>query len=489
MIERHKLLEILKPLKIEGHLPEKFENFTDDTREIKEGGIFFAIKGEKIDGHDLIGRITNLVSAVVIERDVPVTVPRIYVSSTRDAYFKLLGYENQVNLNDFCFIGITGTNGKTTFTYLMESIFKQAGKNIGVVGTVNYRCGDISFEAPNTTPNLKVLIPIFRKFKNMGADNVVMEVSSHGLKQKRLAGLKFDGAIFSNLTPEHLDFHSDMEDYYRSKKLLFTEHLKDTGFGVVNIDDPYGERLFLELGNPKIKTYSFRKKANYRCEIIKNDIEGLEISINGQDISDRIGSKLKGRFNAYNIASAYISAILLGIDGVTAKLGIFSLARVPGRLEEIANNCQLKVFVDYAHTPDALENVLKTLKEISRGRIITVFGCGGDRDRSKRKPMGEIASFYSDLVIVTSDNPRTEDPMVIIEDIKKGLNPDKRTIIQPNREKAIYDAVYSAKKGDTILVAGKGHEDYQIIGEKKIYFSDQKVVGEALRKRECLAQL
>ncbi len=489
MINKDKFLEIINPLRVEGALPELINSFSDDTREIKDGAVFFAIKGEKIDGHDLIPTIENIISAAVIERDIDVKLPKIYVKSTKNAYFKLLQYVNNINLNELIIIGITGTNGKTTFTYLMESIFKAAGKKTGVVGTVNYRCGDIIFDAPNTTPNLKLLIPLFKKFRDLGADNLVMEVSSHALKQKRLSGLKFDGAVFSNLTPEHLDFHKDMEDYYKSKKILFKEHLKESGFGLINLDDPYGERMFLELGDERVKTYSFRKKANFRCEILKNDSEGLEVSIYNQSQTDRIASHLKGRFNAYNIASAYITAILIGIDISSAKLGILNLNSVPGRLEEIRNNCQLKVFVDYAHTPDALENVLKTLKEISKGRIITVFGCGGDRDKSKRKPMGEIASAYSDLIIITSDNPRTEDPSQIIEDIKKGIDTNKRTIIQPNREKAIYDAVFSAKKGDTILVAGKGHEDYQIIGESKIYFSDQKVLEEALMKRACLAQL
>ena len=489
MIAKERLFEIIKPLKIEGDIPSSFDYFTDDTRELKENTLFFAIKGENFDGHNLIKDFKDKVSAVIIEKDIDVQVPKIYVDSTKESFYKLLEVTNNINLEEFRIIGITGTNGKTTFTYLMESIFKSAGRLIGVIGTVNYRCGEFSCDAGNTTPDLKRLIPLLKNFKDLGAKDIVMEVSSHSLKQNRLLGLRFDSAIFSNLTPEHLDFHNDMEDYYKSKKLLFTKHLKDNAFGVINIDDPYGERLFLELGDSRMKTYSFKKKAKYNCKILKKDIEGLKIEISSGEFFDIVASNLKGGFNAYNVISAYITALNLGIDKEVIKKGILNLINVPGRLEEIKNDCGLKVFVDYAHTPDALENVLKTIKEISLGRIITVFGCGGDRDKTKRKPMGEIASKYSDLIIVTSDNPRTEDPLAIIEDIKKGLDFSKRVFIQHNREKAIYDAVYSAKKGDTILIAGKGHEDYQIINQEKIYFSDQKVVGEALRRRECLARV
>lgn len=489
MIEKDKLFEIINPIKIDGDIPSGFSFITNDTRELKEGSLFFAIKGEKYDGHDLIKDNKSKIAAVVIERDVATDVPKIFVTSSREAYFKLLEFTHNIDLNKFRTIGITGTNGKTTFTYIMESIFKSAGLLSGIIGTINYRCGEFSSLADNTTPDLKRLIPLFKKFLEFGAENIVMEVSSHSLKQGRLVGLLFDGAIFSNLTPEHLDFHSDMEDYYKSKKLLFTNYLKKHAFGVINIDDPYGERLFLELGDSRMITYSFKKKARYRCKLLKNDIEGLRFEISADELNDVVSSKLKGGFNAYNVASAYITALNLGIDKEKIKIGILNLHNVPGRMEEVNNDCGLKVFVDYAHTPDALENVLKTIKEIAKGRIITVFGCGGDRDKTKRKPMGEIASKYSDLVIVTSDNPRTEDPNAIIEDIKKGIDFSKRVLIQPDREKAIYDAVYSAKRGDTILIAGKGHEDYQIIKDNKIFFSDQQVAQQALRKRKCLARV
>lgn len=490
MISKERILQLLEPVKIEGDIPEHFDFLTDDTRELKEENtLFFAIKGENCDGHDLIKDFESKISAVVVERDVNVNIPKIYVTSTKASYYKVIEFMNGINLEHFKIIGITGTNGKTSFTYLLESIFRTANILAGVIGTINYRCGDFVVEAGNTTPDLKRLIPLFKKFKELGSINIVMEVSSHSLKQNRLVGLKFDSAVFSNLTPEHLDFHKDMEDYYKSKKILFTHHLKDDAFGVVNLDDPFGERLFLELADKRIKTYSFTKRANYQCKLLKNSSDGLAIEISSDGISDVINSDLKGRFNAYNIASAYITAINLGIDKEIVKEGILRLKSIPGRLEEIRNDCGLKVFVDYAHTPDALEKVLKTIKEISTGKIITVFGCGGDRDKTKRKPMGEIASKYSDLVIVTSDNPRTEDPLGIIEDIKKGIDFSKRVVIQPDRTKAIYDAVYSAKRGDTILIAGKGHENYQIIGVEKIFFSDQKVVSEALRRRECLAKV
>ncbi|MCX7991203.1 MAG: UDP-N-acetylmuramoyl-L-alanyl-D-glutamate--2,6-diaminopimelate ligase, partial [Proteobacteria bacterium] len=367
MISKKILLETVNPLKTEGNIPDSFDYFTDDTRELRKDTLFFAIKGETVDGHDLIKDNKDKILTAVVERDIPVDIPKIYVSSAKEAFYKILEITNNLNLERFKIIGITGTNGKTTFTYIMESIFKTANILSGVIGTVNYRCGDFSSEAGNTTPDLKRLIPLFKKFRELGAETIVMEVSSHSLKQNRLAGLKFDSAVFSNLTQEHLDFHTDMEDYYKSKKLLFTRHLKDNSFGVINIDDPYGERLFLELGDGRMKTYSFKKRATYRCKILENNEEGLEIEILSENLKDTVRANLKGGFNAYNVTSAYITALNLGLSAEIIKKGILNLKNVPGRMEEIKNDCGLKVFVDYAHTPDALENVLKTIKEICRG--------------------------------------------------------------------------------------------------------------------------
>ncbi|MCX7770332.1 MAG: UDP-N-acetylmuramoyl-L-alanyl-D-glutamate--2,6-diaminopimelate ligase [Proteobacteria bacterium] len=483
------LLKKISPLEIKGELPVFYNAITDDSRNVNENDIFFAIKGVYKDGHDFIKDIKVKFVAVVERYIEEVDVPQILVKSTKKAFFNALELKYGLNLDKMPFVAVTGTNGKTTFTYLMESILKSAGKNPGIIGTVNYRCGSLVKNATHTTPDMKTLFKIFDEFKKNNCDIVVMEVSSHALKQNRIGELKFDVALFTNLTPEHLDFHHDMEDYYCSKKILFEKHLKRDGLGIVNMDDNYGKRLHMELSDKRnIKGFSFNIKTDYTCALLRMDLKGIELGIWSKEFSDIISSNLKGRFNAYNLCGAYISAKNLGIESEIIKEGLKGVRAIPGRLEEIPNDCGISVFVDYAHTPDALENVLSTIREFAKSRVITVFGCGGDRDKTKRAPMGKVASRYSDIIIVTSDNPRSENPEDIIEDIKKGIDFSKKVIIQPDREKAIKDAIYSARKGDIILIAGKGHENYQIFKDKTIYFSDQEVAKKILEIRQCLAQ-
>lgn len=485
------LLSFLEPLAIKGNIGNIIiDEISDDSRRVSPSTLFFAIKGVARDGHDFVPQVARTVPAVVVERLIEgVECPQIIVSSSKDSYLMALQVIYKVSLSDFTFIGITGTNGKTTYTYLMESILKNCGRRPAVIGTINYRFFDIQKEAVNTTPHLKELIPIFKEFKDGGCDAVIMEVSSHALSQKRLEGIKFDSACFSNLTPEHLDYHKDMEDYYQSKKLLFTDYLKDGGRGIINIDDSYGYRLFSELNREEKYSFSFEKEGIFRCRVLSHSDEGIEVEIKGMGISDVIKTELKGYFNAYNVASAYITGFLLGLDREKIKEGIFALKGVPGRLEEVRNDLGIKVFVDYAHTPDALLNILKATREITKNRIILVFGCGGDRDKTKRPIMGKIAVQHADKVIITSDNPRTESPMSIIEDIKKGIEANnEKVFLEPDRENAIFEAIFSADEGDTVLIAGKGHEDYQIIGDKKIHFSDYEVAKRALEKKRCLGR-
>jgi UDP-N-acetylmuramoyl-L-alanyl-D-glutamate--2,6-diaminopimelate ligase len=425
----------------------------------------------------------------VVERYVDgVSVPQIIVDSSKKAFFEALKIKYNLNFEKIPFVAVTGTNGKTTFTYLMESILKTAGKNPGVIGTINYRCGALVKNSTHTTPDMKNLFKILDEFNKNNCDAVVMEVSSHALKQNRIGELQFDVALFTNLTQEHLDFHPNMEDYYGSKKILFEKHLKNNGTAIINIDDSYGKRLFSELALKNVKGFSFNVKTDYTCALLRMDERGIEVGIWSKDFSDIISSVLKGRFNAYNLCGAYITAKNLGIDGAVIREGLKKVKSIPGRLEEVPNECGINVFVDYAHTPDALENVLIAVREFAKNRVITVFGCGGDRDKTKRAPMGRVASRYSDIIIVTSDNPRGENPEDIIEDIKKGLDFSKKIIIQPDREKAIKDAIYSARKGDTVIIAGKGHENYQIFKDKTIHFSDQEVAKKILEIRQCLGQ-
>jgi UDP-N-acetylmuramoyl-L-alanyl-D-glutamate--2,6-diaminopimelate ligase len=481
------LLKAFGPVEITGTPAGDVIGITDDSRDADNGFLFFAIKGVANDGHLFLKNIKKNIAGAVVEHFVDDSqLPQIKVASTRDAFSKALKAYYGLGLETMRFIGVTGTNGKTTYTYLMESIFKAAGEKAGVIGTVNYRCGEVVYEATHTTPDTKRLFPIFKAFANAGCTDIIMETSSHALSQGRLNGILFDAAVFTNLTPEHMDYHKDMEQYYQSKKLLFTNHMKKDGFVLVNTDDQYGERLKQELGDSRVFSYSFTKMADYKCNVVSMGPDGAEVGVTGKEFCDIVKTELKGRFNAYNVISAYITALNIGMTPDIIKAGIFNLKNVPGRFEELKNSLGLKVFIDYAHTPDALDNILKAVKEIAAGRVITVFGCGGDRDKTKRPAMGRIASEYSDITVITSDNPRTEDAVSIIEDIKKGIDFSRKVLIQPDREKAIYDAVYSARKGDTILIAGKGHEEYQIIGGKKNCFSDRSVAGEALKRRECL---
>lgn len=488
-IKLSEILNLLEPLAIKGNVSGiVFKDFTDDSREVSLGSIFFAIKGVNNDGHSFLPEVENKVAAAVVENFVDnINCVQILVNSSKNAYLKLLQMKYNVLLADFSFIGITGTNGKTTFTYIMESILKACGRKPAVIGTVNYRFSDVVLEAPNTTPDLKTLIPIFKEFKIKGCQDIVMEVSSHALLQKRLDGIKFDAACFSNLTPEHLDYHKSMEEYYQAKKLLFTNYLKQNSIAVINIDDGYGMRLYNELSFHRKYSFSFKGVGNFSCKILEQNDETMLIEVVQDGKKEVVKTELKGHFNAYNVAKAYITACLLGYEIEKIKEGILSLKRVPGRLEEIKNELGIKIFVDYAHTPDALLNILKTARELTKKRLILVFGCGGDRDKTKRPIMGKIASDHADIVVITSDNPRSEDPLAIIEDIKKGIDESKKKIIiQPDREKAIFEALFSAKKNDTIIIAGKGHEDYQIIGDKKIHFSDVEIAVKAMEKRKCL---
>lgn len=489
-VKLSEILDLLEPLAIKGNIGGiVIKDFTDNSREVPLGSLFFAIKGEVNDGHNFLPDIENKVSAAVVEHLVDnVNCIQIVVNSSKMAYLKLLQLKHNVFLSDFSFIGITGTNGKTTFTYLMESILKSCGRKPAVIGTVNYRYYDYLLDAPNTTPDLKNLIPIFGEFKKRGCLDIVMEVSSHALVQRRLEGVKFHAVSFSNLTPEHLDYHKDMEDYYNAKKLLFTNYLHQNSIAVINIDDSYGRRLFNELNFHKKFGFSFKDDGNFQCRILEEKDDFMLIELFDGSKKHVVKTELKGRFNAYNVATAYITAFLMGYDEEKIKEGIFLLKRVPGRLEEVKNELGIKVFVDYAHTPDALTNILKTARELTEKRLILVFGCGGDRDRTKRPLMGKIACDNADIIVITSDNPRSEEPMSIIEDIKRGLVGDKKIIIQPDREKAIFEAICSARKNDTIIIAGKGHEDYQIIGNNKIHFSDVEIAKKAMEKRRCLEQ-
>ena len=381
-------------------------------------------------------------------------------------------------------IGITGTNGKTTSTYLLEAIVKAAGKTPGVIGTVEYRWPGHEEASPLTTPDCLRLHSMLASMRTAGADTAIMELSSHSIDQNRVAGISFAGAIFTNLTQDHLDYHRDMEDYFSAKAKLFTSREKgglaspDTAL-VVNLDDPYGERLF--AANAAIVGFSLQRGGHrvVQGEILEQGRDGLHLRMTYAGNTWELHSPLVGAFNAANLMGAQALTLAMGL-GENPLRALENFAGVPGRLERVNNPQGLSVFVDYAHTPDALQKALQALRGAKFERIVTVFGCGGNRDRTKRPLMGETAAALSDVVVVTSDNPRREDPLAILADIRPGLGGARAIIEEADRKKAIGLALEVLKPGDALLVAGKGHEPYQIIGDTKYPFSDQQVVREYL---------
>ena len=387
-------------------------------------------------------------------------------------------------------IGITGTNGKTTISYLINSILKVNGFKTGLIGTIDYRFNGEIIPSSHTTPESLDLQMFFKRVVNGGGKYCVMEVSSHSLELDRVYGTSFETVVFTNLTQDHLDFHGTLEKYFNVKARLFKEYgLKKA---VINIDDPYGRRLISDTKSEKILTYGIKEDADVKADNISLSIDGLKFIANTSIGKLKIESRLIGMHNVYNILAAISAAILEGLTRKNIIEGVLSVDVVSGRMERINEMQDFTVIVDYAHTDDALKNVLKAAREIPHNRITVVFGCGGDRDRGKRPLMGKVAIEYSDFVIITSDNPRSEEPLKIIEEIEKGIKQwsvvsgqwsvDDRYIKIPDRREAIEFAINNASKGDIVIIAGKGHEDYQIFKDKKIHFDDREVAREAIRK-------
>jgi UDP-N-acetylmuramoyl-L-alanyl-D-glutamate--2,6-diaminopimelate ligase len=469
--------------------------------EVAPGGLFVAIKGFSADGHDFIAdAVARGAAAVVSQRPVPTTVPVIQVKNTRKALALIAARFYGHPARKVHLTGITGTNGKTTVSYLVESILAAAGLSCGVIGTVNYRYAGQAYPTPVTTPESLDLQRILARMHEAGVSHVVMEVSSHALDLFRVEGCRFDLAVFTNLTQDHLDYHGDLDSYWHCKKKLFHDYLAaEPGSGgaaaVVNGDDGHGRELFSELALPKL-SFGTAREAMIRPELRRCDQDGIEARIHTPQGGFEVESALVGRHNLENILAAAGVGVGLGLPLATVAAGINRLRCVPGRLESVANSMGRFVYVDYAHTPDALENVLSALRPLCKGRLICVFGCGGDRDRGKRPLMGEIAARLSDLALATSDNPRSEDPQSIITQILPGLRKvvthrygaedlaagiaEKGYAVEPDRKIAIRLAVTASRPGDTILIAGKGHENYQIIGGKTVPFDDREQARLAL---------
>jgi UDP-N-acetylmuramoyl-L-alanyl-D-glutamate--2,6-diaminopimelate ligase len=501
-----RLLEGIDIIDISGDLRGDVSSVSYSADRCEKGSLFVAIPGLKHDGHDFIMEaIARGAQYIVHEKEFrfPSPVTAIKVADSRGALGILARNYFQNPSANLVLIAVIGTNGKTTITFLLESILKAAGFQCGVLGTVNYRFGDKTYPAPNTTPESYELQKILREMADAGVTHVVAEVSSHALDLKRVDDCDFDLGVFTNLTRDHLDYHLTMENYFQAKKRFFSEVLPRSRKAhpqkmVVNKDDPWGQRILAEAPLAAL-TYGIESDCQFRALDYDLSLSGITARINISDTVIAVWSSLIGKFNLYNILAAAGAAAILQIPATVIETGIGNLACVPGRLEKVETNSGFHVFVDYAHTDDALRRVLQNLTLLKEKRIITVFGCGGNRDRGKRPLMGEAAVSYSDITVVTSDNPRLEDPQAIIAEIETGIDqdsirkvtPDQLTrwtgarcyTVIPDRKKAIETAIAIASAADIILIAGKGHEDYQIVGTTKLPFDDRVIAAQALKLR------
>ncbi len=497
------LLENIDVLKIKGEAGGDVLSVCYDSKNCGRGSLFVAISGLSRDGHDFIPEAVAGGAGYILHENnfiPPPGVTAVEVANSRRA-LGILGKNFYRHPSaELCLVGVTGTNGKTTVTYLLEAVFRAAGYRTGVLGTVNYRYADKVFPAPNTTPESFELQKILREMADHGVTHVIAEVSSHAVDLRRVDDCEFALGIFTNLSQDHLDYHQTMENYFQAKLRFFREILpaegkRRPGKMIVNGDDPWGQRILKETNRSKL-TFGLQHGSDVRAEIVSLTAEGIRAIIHSEQGTLAISSPLSGRFNLYNVLAAVAASMVLGVPADCIRDGIAGLTGVPGRLQRISRRSEPAVFVDYAHTPDALLRVLQNLVEFRRGRIITVFGCGGNRDRGKRPLMGSAATANSDVTIITSDNPRGEDPLQIISEIEAGVDGksvrkclpeeisatvgDKCYTLLPDRQKAIELAVRLAGPDDTILIAGKGHEDYQIVGSNRFPFDDRLVARAAL---------
>jgi len=496
------LTELMKTMEIDevvGPTGQTISSLCCDSRQVKDGALYFALPGTKVDGlHYVSEAINNGAVAIVAEnRPEQLTADRtlLLVKNARRSMALAARCYYEHPSAGIPTIGITGTNGKTTITYLLESILRQGGYHPAVFGTIDYRFGENQICSSHTTPESIELMRLMAEFKSQGANSIVLEVSSHALEQHRTDGIDFNVAIFTNLTPEHLDYHGDLETYFASKRRLFSELLGE-GRAVVNRDDEFGRRLLDEL--PIALSFGF-EDADVSVKQVSLERAGIKGIFNTPEGDVEIDSALIGSFNVSNLLAAVAAAASLGVPAEQISAGIKNAPQVPGRVERVANDLGVLTLVDYAHTGDALEQVLKTLSSLDARKQITLVGCGGDRDPAKRPVMAGVAVKYSDLTILTSDNPRTEDPLAILEQMRRGALETgalectsetandcdgKRFVVIPDRRAAIRFAVRYAQSGDLLLVAGKGHEDYQIIGHEKMHFDDREELLLALTAKQ-----
>ena len=464
--------------------PEKFCEFeisgvTDDSRKVEKNNLFVCVKGPVVDGHDYAEKaVENGASVVIAERDLGLS-NQIIVEDTHSTLAKVCSNWFGAPEKKLRVIGVTGTNGKTSVCYMLKKILEHSGYKTGLLGTVQNIIGDEVYPSKNTTPGVFELYSLFAKMVEKGCEYAVMEVSSHALDQRRVEGVRFAAAVFTNLTQDHLDYHGDMENYFKAKQLLFS--ISD--LAVVNFDDEYGQRILKESG---IKTATYSAESNqstYTAKNINFRPNGVDYEMVGFSLIGRVKLKIAGKFSVYNSLAAAVCAKELGLPLNEITDALNSIDGVKGRAEVVPCDRDFTIIIDYAHTPDGLQNILNTFKECPKNRLVVLFGCGGDRDRTKRPKMGMVAARLADYVIVTSDNPRTEEPGAIIKDILDGMKDisTPKKVIE-NRIEAINFAIENAKSGDIIVLAGKGHETYQIIGHDTIHLDEREVIAEALSK-------
>jgi UDP-N-acetylmuramoyl-L-alanyl-D-glutamate--2,6-diaminopimelate ligase len=472
-IER--VIAALAPVDVLGRAPVEIADLAYDARDATAGSLFFCVPGSRADGHEFAAEaVANGAVALVVERPLELEVPQLVVGDARRAMGVAADEFFERPTEKLELAGVTGTNGKTTTAFLLYSILAAGGRRPGLLGTIESRVGGERRAALRTTPEAIDLQRSFREMLDGGDRSCALEATSHGSELGRLDRVRFSALVFTNLTQDHLDFHGTIERYFDAKRRLFTEERPPAA---INVGDPYGRRLAEELqGHDRLVTFGFADDAELRPESLDLGPRGARFTTDGLELETR----LRGRFNVENVLGAVAAARLLGIEDDAIARGVKELRGVPGRFEAVDEGQPFAVLVDYAHTPDSLENVLRTARDLAQNRLICVFGCGGDRDRGKRPLMGRIASELADLAIVTSDNPRSEEPDSIIGEIVAGPAGDVE--VEPDRREAIARAIDAAQEGDVVVIAGKGHEQGQQFADRTVPFDDRDVAREALRR-------
>jgi len=493
MVTLKDLLQVMTVVGQAGDENLEIKGIAYDSRKVKPGYLFVCIEGFKTDGHNYINSaLANGAVAVVVQRQVPGLegVTWVQVPDTRRALAQLSARFYDYPANKLTMVGVTGTNGKTTVTHLIEAILKENGHKTGLVGTIHNKIGEQVFPVTNTTPMALELQELLAEMVDQGVEYAIMEVSSHALELGRVEECEFDVAVFTNITQDHLDFHGTMDNYLAAKGKLFAglekngvkKHRK---YGIINKDDPHHQYL-IERTNGVVITYGVENQADLMAYQINIQGSGVTFDVTTPRGTVRIRLSTTGMFSVYNALAAIAVGLVEGIDLEVIKKALEGVRGVAGRFEPVDEGQDFAVIVDYAHTPDGLENILKTAREFAEGRIITVFGCGGDRDKTKRPIMGRVAAQLSDFSVITSDNPRSEDPAAILDEVEAGAKEvvgSEKYVKLADRREAIEYAVKLAKAGDIVIIAGKGHETYQIIGDQTLDFDDREVARAVIRDK------